>query len=76
MAKQTEDGGVQADDLPIDLSQPARRAFAAAGYTRLEQFAAVTAAEILPLHGVGPKAIRQIERDLALRGLAFAAKTP
>ena len=72
MASGAGQGTQQDGDLPVDLSQPARRAFVAAGYERLEQFATVTAAEILQLHGVGPKAIRQIARDLALRGLAFA----
>ena len=58
-------------DLPPGLSQPALRAFAAAGYQRLEQFAGVSAAELARLHGVGPKAIRLLRAALAARGLAF-----
>jgi len=32
----------------------------------------VTAAELLAIHGVGPKAIRILEEELAARELAFA----
>ena len=59
-------------DLPPGLSQPALRAFTAAGYTRLEDFARVSEKELLELHGVGPKAIRILRPALAERGLAFA----
>lgn len=72
MADGTQRATTAANDLLRDLSQPARRALAAAGYDRLEQFTTVTAAEIARLHGVGPKSIRQIARDLALRGQSFA----
>jgi hypothetical protein len=58
-------------DLPRGIGQPALRAFAAAGYQRLEQFAAVSAAELARLHGVGPKAIRLLRAALATKGLAF-----
>lgn len=59
-------------DFPAGLSQPALRAFAAAGYTRLADFARVTEAELLALHGVGPKAIRTLRPALESRGLRFA----
>jgi hypothetical protein len=39
-----------ANNLPIELAAPARRALAAAGYWRLEQLAKVSAAEIKQLH--------------------------
>jgi hypothetical protein len=32
----------------------------------------VTPAQLLRIHGVGPKAIRILEEELAARGLAFA----
>lgn len=64
-----------AANFPPGLSQPALRAFAAAGYARLEDLARVSEAELLRLHGVGPKAIRLLRPALAARGLAFAAPT-
>ena len=62
------------NDFPAGLSQPALRALSAAGYTRLDQFTGVTEAEVLALHGVGPKAINLIRSALAARGLAFAER--
>lgn len=59
-------------DFPDGLSAPARRALAGAGYLRLEQLTHVTEAELLKLHGLGPKTIRQLREALAVRGLAFA----
>jgi hypothetical protein len=50
------------------LSQPALRAFAAAGYSSLDQFTKLTEAELLRLHGVGPKAIRILRAALAEQG--------
>jgi hypothetical protein len=41
-------------DLPRSIGAPARRALAAAGYTRLAQLTAVSEAELLRLHGVDP----------------------
>lgn len=58
-------------DLPAGLSKPAQRGLANAGYTRLEQLAGVSAAEIGRLHGVGPKAIDTLRRELEARGLSF-----
>jgi hypothetical protein len=59
-------------DLSAKLGQPALRAFELAGYTRLEQFTQVRAAELEKLHGVGPKAIRLLRDLLAERGWSFA----
>lgn len=56
------------DSLPSGLSQPALRAFAAAGYSSLDQFTKLTEAELLKLHGVGPKAIRILRAALAEQG--------
>ena len=58
--------------LTPGLSQPAQRALKAAGYTRLEQMAGVTEADLLKLHGVGPTAIETLRHALAEKGLAFA----
>lgn len=60
----------QQSDFP-KTSRPAARALAEAGYWRLEQLTAVTAAELLRLHGVGPKAVRILRAALAERGLRF-----
>jgi hypothetical protein len=60
--------GAPDDDLP-PLSRPARAAFALVGLTRLEQFAGRSARELLALHGVGPKAIRELRESLAAAGL-------
>ncbi len=59
--------------LPATLARPARRALANAGYTRLEQLAAVSEAEIARLHGIGPNALAQLRQALADHGMAFAA---
>lgn len=60
------------DDLPDELPAPARRALAAAGYTRIEQFTAVSEGEVGELHGVGPAALERLDRALADEGLTFA----
>lgn len=59
-------------DFPPGLASPALRALAAAGYTHLEQLAKVGEADLLKLHGMGPKAIGLIRSALAARGLTFA----
>ena len=58
----------QNDDLPTNLSAPAHRALADAGYSRLDQIARTTATDLLKLHGLGPKTIRQLREALAERG--------
>ena len=64
-----------AGDLPADLPRPARRALVAAGYTRLADLTAVSEADLLRLHGVGPKAIGQLRAALGGCGLSFATPT-
>ena len=59
-------------DWPAGVAAPARRALAAAGYSRLEQLAELTEAELRQLHGMGPKAIEQLRLALAARGLTFS----
>lgn len=63
-----------AHGFPPGLSQPALRALREAGYTSLEAVAAVSAKELLKLHGLGPKAIRLLRPALAARGLALAGE--
>jgi DNA-directed RNA polymerase alpha subunit len=67
--KQSEE---RESDLPTGLSKPAQRALAGAGYVRLEQFTRLSEADVLRLHGMGPKALEQIRRALAAKGLSFA----
>lgn len=62
------------DDLPPGLSQPARRALANVGCTRLEQVAGLSEARVKRLHGMGPKGIEQLRSALAARGLSFAGE--
>jgi hypothetical protein len=52
------------DDLPPGLGR--------AGYSRLEQFTKLSEKEVLQLHGMGPKALDQIRRAVAAKGLSFA----
>lgn len=61
------------DNFPEKLSQPARRALAGAGYTRLEDLTRVRAADLKKLHGMGPKGIRQLQEALESLGLTFAS---
>jgi hypothetical protein len=59
-------------ELPAGLAKPALRALSAAGYTRLDQFTKIKEAELLKLHGMGPKAIGLIRSALNARGQSFA----
>lgn len=65
----------QMSNFPAGLSNPARRALAPAGYTRLEQLSAISEAEISRLHGVGPYAITKLRDALAAHGLSFRQAT-
>ncbi|MGE7879380.1 DNA-binding protein [Peribacillus muralis] len=58
-------------DLPPELAKPAQRALSGAGYVKLEQFTKLSEPEILKLHGMGPKALEQLRRALAAKGLTF-----
>lgn len=51
--------------LPAGIGNPALRALATAGITRLDQIAARSDADLLALHGVGPKAVRLLRAALA-----------
>ncbi|MBI5668704.1 MAG: DNA-binding protein [Chloroflexi bacterium] len=62
-------------DFPTGLGQPARRALAGAGYTRLEQLTQVRESDLKLLHGIGPKALQVLREALHARGLAFADET-
>lgn len=68
-AKQLAD---ESDGFPLKLAKPAQRALTQAGYTRLEQLSNVTEAELAQLHGMGPKALKQLREALAAVGKSFA----
>lgn len=65
------------EKLPFPkLSQPALRALAAAGYTHLGQLADARTADLLALHGFGPKALPALRAALAAQNLTFADERP
>ena len=70
---QSDTSQSQTSDLP-KISQPARRALTEAGYWRLEQLTAADAADLLRLHGMGPKALGILRAALAERGLSLAGE--
>lgn len=55
-------------DLPRAIGRPATRALVSAGITTLAQVAERTEAELMALHGIGPKAIRILEEALSATG--------
>ena len=55
------------------LSAPARRTFAQTGISTLEELSKYSEAEILNLHGVGPKSLPVLRQALDNEGLAFAS---
>ena len=59
-------------DFPPGIAKPALRALDAAGYTRLEQLRKVSEADLLALHGMGPKAVGILRDALKARGQSFA----
>ncbi|MGW1347380.1 hypothetical protein ACWCOV_40450 [Kribbella sp. NPDC002412] len=58
-------------EFPRRMGKVAPRELAANGYTRYDQLTTVTPADLLKIHGVGPKAIRILEEELTARGLSF-----
>lgn len=55
-------------DLPRAIGNPATRALANVGITTLAQVAEVSEAELLAMHGVGPKAVRLLGEALGAAG--------
>jgi Alpha/beta hydrolase family len=74
VTQRTRQGGRQPSSLPAGLAKPAQRALAAAGYTTLDQLTQVREQDLSRLHGMGPKAVRQLREALAAAGLSFATK--
>lgn len=57
--------------FPRDIGAPATRALAAAGLREPADLTALTEAELLAVHGVGPRAVERLRRALAEQGLSF-----
>jgi len=60
-------------EFPPSIGKVAHRALAQHGYTSWEQLTTVTSAELLRIHGVGPKAVTILGEELAARRLSFTA---
>jgi predicted Fe-Mo cluster-binding NifX family protein len=61
-------------DLPTNISKPAQRALAGAGIKSLAQLAKHSEAEVLKLHGMGPKACATLKEALRVNGKSFMKK--
>lgn len=55
-------------DLSKAIGRPATQALISAGITTLTQVAELTEAELLAMHGVGPKAVRVLSESLSATG--------
>jgi hypothetical protein len=60
-----------ARDLPAAIGKAATRALATAGITTLDEVADHSEADLLAMHGVGPKAVRILADALAEQGKAL-----
>jgi DNA-directed RNA polymerase alpha subunit len=63
-----ENGG----EFTKGIAQPAVHALASIGVTRVAQLANHTEADLMELHGMGPKALAALKAALAEKGLTFA----
>jgi hypothetical protein len=58
-------------DLPAGLSNPALQALAGAGIKRMADLSKITAADLVALHGFGPKGLRILRAAMVERGIQF-----
>jgi len=58
-------------EFPPSIGNVARQALAAHGITRYDQLPLYSTAELLAIHGVGPKAVRILTEELGARGLVL-----
>ncbi|KZE69249.1 DNA-binding protein [Fictibacillus phosphorivorans] len=58
-------------NFPTKLAKPAQRALASAGIVSLEQLADWTETDLMKLHGMGPKALKQLLDALEEKGLSI-----
>jgi hypothetical protein len=59
-------------EFPHTIGRVAKRELAANGFTRYEHLTRTTPKDLLAIHGIGPKAVRILGKELAARRLAFA----
>ena len=59
-------------EFPHAVGRVAKRELAAHGFTRYEHLTRTTQKELLAIHGIGPKAVRILNAELADRDLSFA----
>lgn len=64
---------IEAGALTPRIGKVATRELAVHGITRYDHLTSRTEAELLAIHGVGPKAVRILAEELASRGHSFAA---
>jgi hypothetical protein len=71
--RETADTAIAAirGNFPPAIGQPALRALVNAQLTTLESLTSITEAELLKLHGMGPKAVRILRDAMLLRGVQF-----
>jgi hypothetical protein len=58
-------------EFPRSIGKVAARELALAGYTRFEHLANVSKKTLLAIHGVGPKSVNILEKELQKRGLDY-----
>lgn len=69
-------GGEMPDGLPPTIGKPALRALALVGITGYRDLGRWSAAGLLALHGVGPKAVGILAAGLEARNSGFAPGAP
>lgn len=65
------DNQSQSHHFPKGLAKPALRALSHAGITSLEQLTLWSETELGQLHGIGPKASKQLSEALHSKGLTY-----
>jgi len=58
--------------IPAAVGKPAMRALAANGYLTLDQLVLIEEADLLQMHGVGPKAIKVLKQAFVENNLPAA----
>ncbi len=71
MAKQTEKTHPNRDSFPAGMPGPALRALASGGISSMDDLTRWTEADLLSLHGMGPKGIRILRGGLIASGRGF-----